>query len=147
MHFISYIVRLPRAARFLRYRHRLANKIVADLQHVKHGFALDGIDWRIGGSIAPATARRRPQAPRRSPYLLVPRMTTQGLSRTTQSRSGDSDAVIDRIRAGFAKRHGAALPVAIEKVRYMEDLPPALQAAARRQHFNLRKGVFFESVV
>jgi hypothetical protein len=56
------------------------------------------------------------------------------------------DAVITRVRAAFAQRHGAALPVAIQKVRGMDDLPPALQAA-RRQQLGLGKGVYFENIV
>jgi hypothetical protein len=56
------------------------------------------------------------------------------------------DAVIDRIRAAFSKRHGAALPVANQKVRGMDDLPPELQAA-RRQQLNLGKGVFCKNTV
>jgi hypothetical protein len=35
------------------------------------------------------------------------------------------DAVIGHIQDGFARRHGAALPVAIQKVRGRDDLPPA----------------------
>jgi hypothetical protein len=57
------------------------------------------------------------------------------------------DSVIDRIQADFSRRQGVASPVAIQKVRGMDDLPPALQMAARRQLFNLGKDVFFESVV
>jgi hypothetical protein len=57
------------------------------------------------------------------------------------------DAVINRIQAAFAKRHCAALPVAIQKVRGMDELPPALRKVARRQHLDLGKGVFYENVV
>jgi hypothetical protein len=57
------------------------------------------------------------------------------------------DTVIERIQAAFARRVGAALPVAIKPVRGMADLPPVLQAAARRQQLNLGKGVFFENTV
>jgi hypothetical protein len=57
------------------------------------------------------------------------------------------DAIINRVLAAFAQRHGAALPVAIQKVRGMDDLPPALQEAARRQQLDLGKGVFFENTV
>jgi hypothetical protein len=56
-------------------------------------------------------------------------------------------AFIDRIRPGFAKSNGAALPVAIEKVRGMDNLPPALQVATRRQQLGLGKCAFFENVV
>lgn len=57
------------------------------------------------------------------------------------------DAVISRIQAAFARRHGAALPVAIQKVRGRDDLPPALQEAARRQQLALGNGEFFDNVV
>jgi hypothetical protein len=47
-------------------------------------------------------------------------------------------AVINRIQAAFAKRHGAALPVAIEKMVVVGGhLPPMLQAAVRRQRLDL----------
>jgi hypothetical protein len=59
----------------------------------------------------------------------------------------DSAMVIARVQAAFARRVGAALPVGIQKVRGMDDLPPALQAAARRQQLDLGKGVYFENVV
>jgi hypothetical protein len=42
------------------------------------------------------------------------------------------DAIIERIQAGFARRHGAALPVVIKRVRGMGDLAPAVRTAARR---------------
>jgi hypothetical protein len=57
------------------------------------------------------------------------------------------DSVIDLIQAGFAGRQGVALPVVMEKVWEMEDLPPALQAAAHRQQLDLGKGMFFENTV
>jgi hypothetical protein len=59
----------------------------------------------------------------------------------------DLNAVMGRILARFVACVGAALPVAIEPVRGMDDLPSALQAAARRQQRDLGKGVFFENVV
>jgi hypothetical protein len=57
------------------------------------------------------------------------------------------DAFITRVQAAFAKRYGAALPVAIKPVRVMDDLPPALQESARRQQLGLGKGAYWEYVV
>jgi N12 class adenine-specific DNA methylase len=59
----------------------------------------------------------------------------------------DFAAVIDRVKAAFAKRAGGALTVSIKPVRGMDDLPPALQEAARRQQLDLGKGVYFENTV
>lgn len=58
------------------------------------------------------------------------------------------DAVIKRVQAAFAAANGAALPVRIQKVRDMQDLPPALQETGHRQQVGkLGEGVFFEDVV
>lgn len=58
------------------------------------------------------------------------------------------DAVIKRVQTAFAAASGAALPVRIQNVRDMGDLPPALQEAGRRQQVGkLGKGVFYDGVV
>ena len=47
--------------------------------------------------------------------------------------SHDADQVIGRIGDAFKSRFRGAIPLRIQKVRVMSDLPPALQASARRQ--------------
>jgi hypothetical protein len=67
-----------------------------------------------------------------------------------KARASDVDfhAVIDRIKAAFARRAGGALTVTIEPVRRMSDLLLEMRASARRQQIgNLGKGAYWENVV
>lgn len=97
--------------------------------HVQRGLLGEGARHAVTGDPGPAPSLKpRADDCKRcadDPLFTQAQNDEAGIVAHNAKPISNSDAVIDRIRAGFAKRHGAAPQVAIEKVRGMDDLPPA----------------------